>query len=830
MTALEGGVGALATVLGLRGDDVRRAQPHATPATTSSRSRRSTAAPTRCSPTPSPSSASRSGSSTRTSRRTSPSTSTTRPGWSSPRPSATRRSTSIDLDAWADAAHAAGLPLIVDNTAPTPYLCRAFDHGADVVVHSATKYIGGHGTSIGGVIVDSGNFDWAAHADRFPGLTKPDGAYHGVVWTEAVGNLAFIIRARTVLLRNTGAAITPMNSWLFLQGLETLHLRMERHSAERARRSAEFLADHDARRLGQLPRSGGLGRQGGRRPHLHRQRATAAWSASASSPAARAARGSSRRSSCSATWPTSVTPSRWRSTTPRRRTRQLTPEELEAAGVPEDMVRLSIGIEHVDDLIADLDQALAAGRRLTPVVTDQSRPIRAQRVVLFDEDDPLVLDGGAELVARRGRLRDLGHPQRGRRQRRLRLPRPDRRLPRGRAPPIAPGWWDTMIGPGRAGRHRPLLRDLPQPARRLPRHHRARIDRPGHRPRLRPGLPAALDPRPRHGAPRRCMRAPRHRAAATPSIGGSLGGMQAPAVGARRARRDRPRGRRRGQQPTVGAEHRLLRRRPVGDHARPGVRGRPVRRGPARRPRTGLAIARMMAHITYLSEQAMAEKFGRRFQTATSRGTASGPTSQVESYLEHQGQHVPRPLRRAVLPLPHPVAGLLRPVRRRAATDRLAAAAPRAAAPGSWCISFDSDWRFATSHSRRIVRVLEQARVPVSFREIAAPHGHDSFLLDVPDYLATVRAFLDFAADEAQAAAAGPTREGFAMRPDLEVVAGLVSTRLAGARPRLRGRRRWLAAPAPPGAPGPVSTTTRSVLPPRSDAGWRSSSSTWTPA
>ena len=121
--------------------------------------------------------------------------------------SATRSSTSSTSRAWADAAHAQGLPLIVDNTAPTPFLCRPFDLGADIVVHSATKYIGGHGTSIGGIIVDSGNFDWAAHADRFPGLTEPDRRYHGVVWTEAVGEIAYIIRARTVLLRNTGAAI-----------------------------------------------------------------------------------------------------------------------------------------------------------------------------------------------------------------------------------------------------------------------------------------------------------------------------------------------------------------------------------------------------------------------------------------------------------------------------------------------------------------------------------------------------------------------------------------------------------------------------------------------
>ena len=262
----------------------------------------------------------------------------------------------VDVAAWADAAHALGLPLVVDNTAPTPYLCRVFDHGADVSVHSATKYIGGHGTSIGGVIVDAGTFDWAGHAARFPGLTAPDPAYHGVVWTEAVGDLAYIIRARTVLLRNTGAAIAPLNSWLFLQGLETLHLRMERHS-QNALDVAQFLQSHDAVTWVNYPGLadspyratadrvltgrgyGGLvsfgvrtGRDGGRAfiealdlfSHL-------ANIGDAKSLAIHNA------------------------TTTHS---QLTPDELEAAGVPEDMVRLSVGIEHVDDLLADLDQAL----------------------------------------------------------------------------------------------------------------------------------------------------------------------------------------------------------------------------------------------------------------------------------------------------------------------------------------------------------------------------------------------------------------------------------------------------------------------------------------
>ncbi|RYE79833.1 MAG: O-acetylhomoserine aminocarboxypropyltransferase/cysteine synthase [Myxococcales bacterium] len=264
----------------------------------------------------------------------------------------------VDLRAWADAAHEQGLPFIVDNTAPTPFLCKPFEHGVDVVVHAATKYIGGHGTSIGGVIVDAGSFDWAAHSDRFPGLTQPDGAYHGVVWTEAVGNLAYIIRARTVLLRNTGAAVAPLNSWLFLQGLETLHLRMERHS-ENALKVAQFLQGHDAVSWVNYPGLegddykevadrtllgrgyGGLisfgiksGREGGKKF----VEATQLFSHLANIGDTKSLVIHNATTTHS----------------------QLTPDELEAAGVPEDMVRLSIGIEHADDIIADLEQALAA--------------------------------------------------------------------------------------------------------------------------------------------------------------------------------------------------------------------------------------------------------------------------------------------------------------------------------------------------------------------------------------------------------------------------------------------------------------------------------------
>jgi len=136
----------------------------------------------------------------------------------------------LDVATWAQAAHAHGLPLIIDNTVPTPIGSRVLDLGADVAVHSLTKFIGGHGTSIGGVVIDAGRFDWAAHAERFPGLTQPDPSYHGVVWSDALGPAAYIGRVRTVLLRNTGAALSPFNAFLFLQGIETLPLRIERHN------------------------------------------------------------------------------------------------------------------------------------------------------------------------------------------------------------------------------------------------------------------------------------------------------------------------------------------------------------------------------------------------------------------------------------------------------------------------------------------------------------------------------------------------------------------------------------------------------------------------
>ncbi|HEY8355458.1 MAG TPA: bifunctional O-acetylhomoserine aminocarboxypropyltransferase/cysteine synthase [Methylophilaceae bacterium] len=261
-----------------------------------------------------------------------------------------------DFEKLAEVAHRHGIPLIVDNTVPSPYLCRPFEHGADIVVHALTKYLGGHGNSIGGTIVDSGKFPWAEHKERFRRLNEPDVSYHGVVYTEALGPAAYIGRARVVPLRNTGAAISPFNSFLILQGIETLALRMER-ICDNALRVAQFLKghpkvnwvnyagleDHPDKKLVDKYMGGkasGIltfgvkgGSAGGARFQDALQLVTRLVNI-----------GDAKSLACH---PASTTH------------RQLSPEELEKAGVSEDMVRLSIGIEHIDDILEDLDQALA---------------------------------------------------------------------------------------------------------------------------------------------------------------------------------------------------------------------------------------------------------------------------------------------------------------------------------------------------------------------------------------------------------------------------------------------------------------------------------------
>ncbi|MBL0087219.1 MAG: aminotransferase class I/II-fold pyridoxal phosphate-dependent enzyme [Ideonella sp.] len=262
-----------------------------------------------------------------------------------------------DFAPLAEIAHRHGIPLIVDNTVPSPYLCRPFEHGADIVVHSLTKYLGGHGTSIGGAIVDSGKFPWAQHKARFKRLNEPDVSYHGVVYTEALGAAAYIGRARVVPLRNMGAAISPFNAFLILQGIETLALRMERIS-DNALALAQFLQSHPKvawvnyaglvdhpdhalvhKYLG--GRASGLftfGVKGGRAAGERFLDALNLFTRLVNIGDAKSL----------ATHPASTTH------------RQLSPAEMAKSGVSEETVRLSIGIEHVDDLKADLDAALSA--------------------------------------------------------------------------------------------------------------------------------------------------------------------------------------------------------------------------------------------------------------------------------------------------------------------------------------------------------------------------------------------------------------------------------------------------------------------------------------
>ncbi|WP_440875433.1 O-acetylhomoserine aminocarboxypropyltransferase/cysteine synthase family protein [Thalassotalea sp. PLHSN55] len=262
----------------------------------------------------------------------------------------------IDLAALAKIGAKHGVPLIVDNTVASPVLCRPIEHGAAIVVHSLTKYIGGHGTSVGGMIVDSGKFDWVANKARFPMLNEPDPSYHGVVYTEALGAAAYIGRCRVVPLRNTGAAISPHNAFLIMQGLETLCLRMERH-CENALKVANYLNDHEkvtwvnyaglesspyhqlAHTMCQGKASGILsfGIKGG-------SEAGGKFIDALQMILRLVNIGDAKSLACH---PASTTH------------RQLNPQELKSAGVSEELVRISVGIEDVDDIIADIEQALA---------------------------------------------------------------------------------------------------------------------------------------------------------------------------------------------------------------------------------------------------------------------------------------------------------------------------------------------------------------------------------------------------------------------------------------------------------------------------------------
>ncbi|CAH1528057.1 O-acetyl-L-homoserine sulfhydrylase [Vibrio owensii] len=263
----------------------------------------------------------------------------------------------IDLERVAELAHAQGVPVIVDNTVATPVLCKPIEFGADIVVHSLTKYVGGHGTTLGGIIIDSGKFPWAQHKDRFPVFNQPEPSYHGVVYTEAFGEAAFIGRARTVPLRNTGSALSPMNAFMLMQGLETLSLRMERHT-ENALKVAEYLSQHDkvswvsyaglpdsefyplAEKYMQGKPSAILsfGLKDGYEAGVRFYDALEIFKRLVNI-------GDAKSLACH---PASTTH------------RQLSEAEQKQAGVSPEMIRLSVGIEHVDDILADLEQALNA--------------------------------------------------------------------------------------------------------------------------------------------------------------------------------------------------------------------------------------------------------------------------------------------------------------------------------------------------------------------------------------------------------------------------------------------------------------------------------------
>lgn len=262
-----------------------------------------------------------------------------------------------DIEALAEVAHRHGIPLIVDNTVPSPALWRPIEQGADIIVTAATKYIGGHGNSIGGVIVDSGKFPWAEHKDRFPLLNTPDVSYHGVVYTEAFGPAAFIGRCRVVPLRNTGAAISPMNVFLLLQGIETLPLRMERICAN-TQKIAEFLENHD---MVTWVKYAGLPSH---QDYSLAQKYMGGNASGILSFGVKGGRDATRKFYDALqifTRLVNIGDCKSLASIPAETThRQLNADELAAAGVTDDMVRLSVGIEHIDDLMADLEQALAA--------------------------------------------------------------------------------------------------------------------------------------------------------------------------------------------------------------------------------------------------------------------------------------------------------------------------------------------------------------------------------------------------------------------------------------------------------------------------------------
>lgn len=307
-----------------------------------------------------------------------------------------------DLKAWADLAHQHGVPLAVDNTFATPYLCRPIEHGVDIVIHSATKWLGGHGAAMGGIVVDGGRFNY--NQPRFPQLSEPDPSYHGLVFAREMGGLAFATRLRVKLLRDMGAAISPMNAWIILQGIETLSIRMERHcenAAELARRLADHprvawvnypgLTDHPQHALAGRYLAHGLfgsmlnfGIEGGLTAGSRFINALGLWSHVANVGDVRSL----------VIHPASTTH------------QQLSAEEQRQAGADPDLIRLSAGLEHVDDLWADLEQALERARGARP----RSRILNDEAAIRSVALSPLNPDGRPKTIAVVGLSRDPGRP------------------------------------------------------------------------------------------------------------------------------------------------------------------------------------------------------------------------------------------------------------------------------------------------------------------------------------------------------------------------------------------------------------------------------------
>ncbi len=278
------------------------------------------------------------------------------------------RSNVLDIRAVADVAHENGLPLIIDNTIASPYLIRPFEHGADIVLHSATKFLGGHGTTLGGVIVDGGKFPWSQHADRFPGLTEPDPSYNGVSYTKAVGDgIAYIIKARVQLLRDLGSSIAPNSAWLLLQGIETLSLRMERH-VQNTQLVAEWLEAHpDVASVAYSGLPSSPWYELANRYAPKGVGAVLSFELKGGVEAGKAFVNGLKMFSHVANigdvrslviHPASTTHS------------QLTPEQQLTAGVTPGLVRLSVGLEHIDDIEADLELGFAAAREVVAANAD----------------------------------------------------------------------------------------------------------------------------------------------------------------------------------------------------------------------------------------------------------------------------------------------------------------------------------------------------------------------------------------------------------------------------------------------------------------------------